>query len=73
MVILFHIQRSPERRVVLKLYNLRRINPRITRGLQAEVERSLPSGRTTPQTVSLTEVRPHLAAEEIIVTSRNVE
>jgi hypothetical protein len=73
MVILFRIQRSPERRVILKLYNLRPTKPRITRALQAEVERSLLSNHTTPQTVSPTVPRPHLAAKEIVVTSRNVQ
>lgn len=72
-VILFHIQRSPERRVILKLYNLRPTIPRITRGLQAEAERSLLSNHTTPQTVSPAVLQPHLAAKEIIVTSKNVE
>ncbi|KAJ5477477.1 hypothetical protein N7539_007621 [Penicillium diatomitis] len=71
MVILFHIQRSPERRVTLKLYHLR--PTRITRGLQAEIEHSLLFNHTTPQTVSSIALRPHLAAKEIIITSRSVE
>ena len=73
MVILFHLQRSPERRVTLKLYHLRPTTPRITRGLQAEVEHSLLSDHTTPQTVSSTALRPHLAAKEIIITSRSAK
>ena len=72
-VILFHIRRSPERRVILKVYKLRPITPRITRELQAEVDRSLLSNRTTPQTDSPTVLRPHLSDEEIIVTSISVE
>ncbi|KAF7718314.1 Uncharacterized protein PECH_001097 [Penicillium ucsense] len=73
IVILFHIQRTPERRVILKVYNLRPTTPRITRGLQAEIEHSLLSDYTTPQAVSSTVLRPHLAAKEIIITSGNVE
>ncbi|KAJ5489628.1 hypothetical protein N7539_004518 [Penicillium diatomitis] len=76
MVILFHIQRSPERRVILKLYNLRSANPRVTRGLQAEVGRTLLSDLALSQivqTVSPTVLRPHLVAKEIIVTFGNVE
>ncbi|KAJ5544594.1 hypothetical protein N7535_007011 [Penicillium sp. DV-2018c] len=73
IVILIHIQRTPERRVILKVYNLRPTIPRITRGLQAEIERSLLSDHTTPQEDSSTVPRPHLAAKEIIVTSGNVE
>ncbi|EPS29393.1 hypothetical protein PDE_04342 [Penicillium oxalicum 114-2] len=73
VVILFHIQRTPERRVILKVYNLRPTTPRITRGLQVEIESSLLSDHTTPQAVPSTVPRPHLAAQEIIVTSENVE
>ncbi|KAI2786525.1 hypothetical protein POX_g08911 [Penicillium oxalicum] len=61
--------RSPERRVILKLYNLRPFNPRITRALQAEVERSLLSNNSTPPTVSW----PYLAVDEIVITSTEVE
>ncbi|PKX93569.1 uncharacterized protein P174DRAFT_405610 [Aspergillus novofumigatus IBT 16806] len=72
-VILVHIKRSPERRVTLKVYKLRPITPRTTRGLQAEVDSSLLSNRTTPQTDSPTVLQPHLADEEITVTSMSVE
>ncbi|KAJ5098304.1 hypothetical protein N7532_005305, partial [Penicillium argentinense] len=73
MVILFHIQRSPERRVILKLYNLRSTNPRVTRGLEAEVGRTLLPDPALSQTVSSTVLQPQLAVKEIIVTLSNVE
>jgi hypothetical protein len=72
-VILFRIQRTPERKVFVKLYTLGPTSPRITRGLQAEIGRTLLSDPASSQTDSPTVLRPHLAAKEIVVTSSNVE
>ncbi|KAJ5120899.1 uncharacterized protein N7515_010287 [Penicillium bovifimosum] len=73
LVLLIHIQRSPQRRVVLKLYSLRPTTARITRGLQVEVGRTLLDDPASSQAVPPTQLRPHLAAREIVVTSSNVE
>ncbi|KAJ5943964.1 hypothetical protein N7516_004132 [Penicillium verrucosum] len=71
MVLLFHIRRSPERRVTIKLYSLRPTTPRMTRGLQAEAERTLLSNPTLSQTDSLIVLR-HTAAHEIVITPSDV-
>ncbi|CAG8894134.1 unnamed protein product [Penicillium egyptiacum] len=75
IVMLFHIQRSPERRVVIKLYHLEPITPRITRGLQADVRRALLSVPPPPpsQLDSRTVLRPHLAAKEIVIAPTDVQ
>ncbi|CAG8908307.1 unnamed protein product [Penicillium egyptiacum] len=67
MVILFRIQRSPERRVTIKHYSLRLTTPRITRGLQAEAQRTLLSQTDSPI------VLRHSAVHEIVITSSDVE
>ncbi|CAG8888044.1 unnamed protein product [Penicillium egyptiacum] len=67
MVILFHVQRSPERRVTIKHYSLRPTTPRITRGLQAEAQRTLLSQTDSPI------VLRHSAVNEIVITSSDVE
>lgn len=67
-VILFRIQRSPERKVFVKLYTLGPTTPRVTRGLQEDIGRTLLSDPDSP-----TVLRPRLAAKEIVVTSSNVE
>ncbi|KAJ5597826.1 hypothetical protein N7537_007910 [Penicillium hordei] len=72
MVILFHIRRSPERRVTVKLYSLRPTTRRVTRGLQAEAQRILLSNPTLSQTSSPIVLR-HSAVHEIVVTSRDVQ
>ncbi|KAJ5104850.1 hypothetical protein NUU61_002197 [Penicillium alfredii] len=72
-VILFRIQRSPERKVFVKLYTLGPTTPRVTRGLQKDIRRTLLSDPALSQTDSPTVLRPHLAAKEIVVTSSNVE
>ncbi|KAJ5086997.1 hypothetical protein NUU61_008304 [Penicillium alfredii] len=72
IVMLFHIQRSPERRVTIKLYSLRPATPRVTRGLQAEAERTLLSNPTLYQTDSPIVLR-HSAAHEIVITSRGIQ
>lgn len=72
MVILFHIQKSPERRVTIKLYSLRPTTPRVTRGLQAEAQRTLLSNHTLSQTDSLIVLR-HSAVHEIVISSRDVQ
>jgi hypothetical protein len=72
MVILFHIQRSPKRRVSIRLYSLRPTTPRITRGLQAEAQRTLLSNPTLTQTDSLMVLR-HSAVHKIVITSRDVQ
>jgi hypothetical protein len=73
IVILFRIQRSPDRRVVIKLYHLEPTTPRITRGLQADVRRTLLSAPPPSQTDSRTVPRPHLAAKEIVITPTDVQ
>ncbi|CAI7673224.1 unnamed protein product [Penicillium palitans] len=65
--------RSPERKVIMKLYTLGPTTPRFTRGLQAEVGRTLLSDPVLSQTVSPTVLRPHLAIKEIVVTSSDVQ
>ncbi|KAJ5090791.1 hypothetical protein N7532_009475 [Penicillium argentinense] len=72
VVILFHIQRSPERRVTIKLYSLRPTTPRITRGLNAEAQRTLLSNPPLPQADSSIVLR-HSEVHEIIITSRDVQ
>ncbi|OKO96870.1 hypothetical protein PENSUB_10424 [Penicillium subrubescens] len=72
MVILFHIQRSPERRVTIKLHSLRPTNPRITRGLQAEAQRTLLSNPVPSQTYTPIVLR-HSAVHEIVITSKDVQ
>ncbi|KAJ5566572.1 hypothetical protein N7535_008210 [Penicillium sp. DV-2018c] len=73
LTLLIYIQRSPQRRVVLKLYSFRPTTARITRGLQVEPGRTLLDGPASSQAVPPTQLRPHLAAREIVVTSSNVE
>ncbi|CAG8068494.1 unnamed protein product [Penicillium nalgiovense] len=75
IVILFRIKRSPQRRVVIRLYHLEPTTSRITRGLQADVQRTLLSAPPPPpsQTDSKTVPRPLLAAEEIVITSTDVQ
>lgn len=67
MVILFHIQRFPKRRVIVKLYSLRPTIARITRGLQAEAQRTLHSDPASPQTVSPTLLAKRLSLPQAIL------
>ncbi|KKK22897.1 hypothetical protein AOCH_000531 [Aspergillus ochraceoroseus] len=80
------MQRPPKRRVILKLYHLRHTTHRITRGLQADVvefqDDSALGGSLDVKEYNhvdfvirdtSTVLRPHLAAKQIIVTSKNVE
>ncbi|KAJ5797209.1 uncharacterized protein N7518_005749 [Penicillium psychrosexuale] len=67
MVILFHIQRSPERRLTIKQYSFRPTTPRSIRGLQAEAQRTLLSQTDSPM------VLRHSAVNEVVITSNDVQ
>lgn len=71
-VILFHIKRAPERRIILKVYNIRPTAPRITRRLQAEARHILLCDPTPSQTDAPMVLR-HSVVNEIVITSREVQ
>ncbi|EPS35031.1 hypothetical protein PDE_09996 [Penicillium oxalicum 114-2] len=73
IVLLISIERQPELRVTFKLFNLRSANTRVTRGLQAEVNRALSLDATSAQTASPSKPQSRLAAETTIVTATDAD